>query len=107
MESCDASALPAPHDPYAALRTRNFQLYLPGSTLANLGMRMQSAAVLWEIYERTDSKLMLGYVGLVQFLPVILLALPGGQAADHFSRRRIIMVAEVLIALASLGLAIN
>lgn len=95
------------HDPYAALRVRDYQLFLPGNTLANLGMRMQSAAVYWEIYERTGSALYLGYVGLVQILPVILLALPAGHAADRFSRKRILMIAEVVIALCSAGLAIN
>ncbi len=95
------------HDPYAALRVRDYQLFLPGNTLANLGMRMQTAAVLWEIYERTGSALHLGYVGLIQILPVIALALPAGHAADQFSRRRILMIAEVVIAVCSLGLAVN
>lgn len=97
----------AQHDPYAALRIRDYRLYLPGNIFANLGMRMQSAAVLWEIYERTDSALHVGYVGLAQILPVIVLAMPGGHAADHYSRKRLIMIAEVIIASCSFGLALN
>ena len=98
---------PRRHDPYAALRIRDYQLFLPGLTLANLGMRMQNVAVLWQIYELTHSALRVGYVGLVQILPVIALALPAGHLADRVSRRRIIMIAELLIALSSLGLALN
>ena len=87
MDEGDAAS--GRHDPYAALRVRDYQLYLPGSTLANFGMRMQGAAVLWEIYERTGSALHLGFVGLVQILPVIALTLPAGHAADQFSRNSV------------------
>jgi MFS family permease len=47
----------------------------------------------------------LGLVGLVLALPVLLLALPAGQAADHFSRKRIVLVTQVMLGLASIGLA--
>lgn len=93
------------HDPYGALRLRDFRLYLAGNVIVTLGMQMQTVAVGWEIYERTRSNLALGLVGLVQFVPVILLVLVVGQIADRWSRRHIIMGAMVLFALASAGLA--
>ena len=73
--------------------------------LANLGMQMQTVAVGWEIYERTGSAMSLGWVGMVQFLPVIALALPAGYVADHFDRRLISMACLSFIASSSLGLA--
>ncbi|GMV98836.1 MAG: MFS transporter [Phycisphaerae bacterium] len=94
-----------PHDPYAALRVRDFRLFLSGAFLANCGMQMQTVAVGWEVYRRTHEALNLGLVGLVQFLPVFLLALPAGHLADHFERRRIVLMANLVIALSSLGLA--
>ena len=68
----------APHDAYAALRVPAFRRYLTGNVLALLGAQMQFVAVGWDIYERTGQTLQLGLVGLVQVVPVILLALLGG-----------------------------
>lgn len=96
----------ATHDPYTALRVADFRRLLTGNMLASIGTQMQSVAVGWELYHRTDSASALGFVGLVQFLPVILLSLPAGHAADHFSRKGIMMGALALMASASLGLAI-
>jgi MFS family permease len=93
------------HDPFAALRLRDFQLYSAGGLLAIIGQQMQSVAVGWELYERTNSAISLGFVGLLQALPVILLALPAGQLADRFDRRRIVQVAQLFMSLSSIGLA--
>ncbi|MBI4850853.1 MAG: MFS transporter [Acidobacteria bacterium] len=94
------------HDPFAALRLRDFRLYSIGGLLAIIGQQMQSVAVGWELYERTGSAMALGWVGLVQALPVLLLALPAGQLADRFDRRRIVIVAQVFMSLCSAGLAL-
>jgi len=98
------SNLPA-HDPYAALRSRDFRLYLAGHFIGVLGAQMQTVAIGWEIYRRTSSSLLLGLVGLVQFLPVILLAPITGHVADRFPRRRIMMIALSVVALSAAGLA--
>lgn len=68
---------------------------------------MQKVAVGWEIYERTGSALHLGYVGLVQFLPLVALALITGHVVDHHNRKRVLMVALLFTSLAALGLAWN
>ena len=43
------------HDPYAALRHRDYRYLLGGGVLASMGTQMQAVAVGWELYERTDS----------------------------------------------------
>ena len=96
----------ATHDPYAALRVRNYRLFLIGSLVANLGSQMLTVAVGWELYERTGSAMALGWVGLVQFVPVILFALPAGHLADRFARQRLLAAAQGVLALAALGLAV-
>lgn len=53
---------------------------------------MQSVAVGWQVYEITKRPLDLGYVGLAQFLPGILLFLISGHAADRFERRRTVAI---------------
>jgi MFS family permease len=94
-----------PHDAYAALRFADYRRVLTGSVLASLGTEMQAVAVGWELYQRTDSAAALGFVGLVQFLPVLLLSLPAGHAADRYSRKLVLAAALALMALASTGLA--
>lgn len=94
------------HDPYAALRFRDYRLLTLGTFIATLGEQMLAVAIGWEIYVRTHAALALGIVGLVQVLPVFLLSLPAGHAADRFDRKRIVIVTEVVLCAASVGLAL-
>ncbi len=95
----------ADRDPYAALRHTAYRRFLIGRAVFLIGGQMQMTAVGWQIYERLGSKLALGLVGLVQIIPVLLLALPAGHAADHFDRRKIVAGGLSLYLLCSLGLA--
>lgn len=92
-------------DAYAALRIRDFRLFLSGHLLSVLGVQMQTTAVGWQLYEKTNSELALGMVGLVQIIPMLGLALPAGQAADRFDRRKTLMSATTLALIAAFGLA--
>ncbi len=93
-----------PHDPYAALRYRDFRALVAGSFLSTLGQQMLTVAIGWDIYARTQNALMLGFVGLAQFLPVLALSLVAGHAADRYDRRVLSAVTQAEIALTSLGL---
>lgn len=93
------------HDPYAALRAPAYRAYAAGAVCANLGTQMTNVALGWDIYQRTGSAMSLGWVGLVQALPVILLALPAGQIADRFDRRRVVVMTQIAGAMMSLALA--
>lgn len=97
--------MPDTHDPYEALRVPDYRRLLAGNVLRSVGTEMQSVAVGWELYQRTDDPLMLGLVGLVQFLPVFLLALPAGHAADRYSRKGLLLLATAMTGAASAGLA--
>ncbi len=94
------------HDPYAALRFRDFRLFLIGRFITSFGNQMVSFAIGWELWLRTHSELALGMVGLVQVVPVILLSLPGGHVADQHNRRRIVVITQFLLSVCSLGLAL-
>ncbi len=95
------------HDPYAPLRLPAYRRYLSGNTILMVGQQMQKVAVGWEIYERTGSAIHLGYVGLVQFLPLVLLAIASGHVSDHYNRKRVLAVSLAFTALAAFGLAWN
>ncbi|MDA0658355.1 MAG: MFS transporter [Planctomycetota bacterium] len=101
----DTATTDREHDAYAALKIPAYRAYFIANLIAILGMQMQTTAVGWDIYERTDSKLALGYVGLVQFLPSVLLTLVTGQVADRVPRRLVLACSVLTIAIASAGLA--
>lgn len=104
MSSPEATA--ARHDPFAALRFRDFRLLIGGTFLTVVGEQMLNVALGWELYERTSSPLVLGLVGLVQVLPVIGLSLVAGHTADRFDRKRIVVLTMLAVALGALGLAL-
>jgi MFS family permease len=68
---------------------------------------MQKVAVGWEIYERTSSAWHLGYVGLVQFLPLMVFAILAGHVTDTYNRKRVLAISLFVTAMASIGLAWN
>jgi MFS family permease len=92
--------------PYAILRNRDFLYYLLGRFMASFGQQMLTVAVGWEIYERTHSPLALGLVGLTAFLPMVIMTLPAGHVADTRERKKVIVLMQAALALASLGLAL-
>ena len=92
------------HDPYAALRYPDFRLLLTGRFITTFGNEMLLFVVGWELWIRTHSALALGFVGLAQVLPVILLSLPAGHVADHYNRKRIVIITELCLAVFVLAL---
>lgn len=101
------SADNARHDSYAAFRLPSFRRYFTAHTILIFGYQMQKVAIGWEMYERTDSALFLGYVGLIHFAPLILLALFAGHVTDVYNRKWILLVSVAVNAVAAIGLAWN
>src|SRR5277367_600106 len=96
-------ATPA-HDPYGVLRHRDFAFYLVARFIASFAQQAMAVTVGWEIYERTKSKLDLGFVGLVQMAPMFLCVFPAGHVADNYNRKKVIFWAQILLGLACAGL---
>jgi MFS family permease len=86
------------------LRSRNFVSYLASRFCSATAMMMLRAGIAWHVFALTHSAFHLGMIGLVQFLPVPLLMLVGGAAADTWDRRKIMMTAQLLPLAASLVL---
>jgi MFS family permease len=91
--------------PYAAWRHRPFRLFSAGFAAALVGGQIQGAAVAWEIYSQSHREMDLGWLGLVQAVPVMLLALPAGHVADHYDRRKVVMAGQAVALLCSVALA--
>jgi len=95
------------HDAYAAFRIPAYRLYFLGNLVFILGLQMLKVAVGWEMYERTGSALNLGFVGLVQYIPQLALVSVAGHMTDIYNRKRVLMGAVALTAVAAIVLALN
>jgi MFS family permease len=105
VDQATPSATAPRNDPYASLRHRDYRWFAIASLVVSVGYNMQSMAVGWELYARTGSLMALGWVGFVQFVPIVGLSLPAGHLADRLDRRRVLAGAHALSAFASAGLA--
>ena len=91
----------------SVLGHRPFALFWFSRVLSTLAYHMQAVAVGWQVYSLTGSAFYLGLVGLVQFLPMILLTLLVGQAADRYDRRVIAGVCQGVESAAAATLALG
>jgi MFS family permease len=85
-------------------RVRSFALLFITRLSSNTANQMLAVAVGWQVYELTDSALNLGLIGLVQFMPPLVLMLLTGQVADRYNRRLILRACYVIELCASAGL---
>ncbi|MCM2293432.1 MFS transporter [Allorhizobium sp. BGMRC 0089] len=79
-------------DRFAAFRHSAYTKFFAARFLAAFATQIVSVSVGWQMYEVTENALYLGLIGLVQFLPALLLFLVTGFAADRLNRRMIIAV---------------
>lgn len=88
----------------SAFRYRDFALYWVALLATGFAMVMATVAIGWQVYSVRENALDLGLVGLAEFLPLLLLALPAGHLADRVPRRRLIafMVAMDVLVLSAL-----
>lgn len=101
----------------AVLRHRDFRFLWFARVAAVLAMQMQAVSIAWMVYDRArwtrdeaESIFLLGMVGLIQFVPILILSLFGGQMADRFHRKTIMMTsfaAEASCAVALVWIALT
>jgi MFS family permease len=88
------------------LRQRDYALYWIGTVLRVLPTQMVAVAVGWQVYSIHKDPFDLGLVGLAEFLPLPLLALPAGHLSDRFSRRLVLAISLVIGIVDALGLLV-
>ena len=91
---------------FAALRHRNYRLWFFGQMVSVLGTWMQVTAQGFLVYELTHSAAYLGYVGFASGVPAWLLMLYGGAVSDRVSRRLVLLVAQGVMMLLAIALAL-
>lgn len=80
----------------SAFRHRDFALYWVAMVTQTFGLQMALVAIGWQVYSVRKNPLDLGLVGLAEFLPLLLFALPAGQLADRVPRRRLLALMVLL-----------
>lgn len=95
----------ASRDIYSVLAVPNFRWLWVGSLGSSFAMNMQIIARGWFVYDLTSSAMDLAWVTLSFMLPSVLFSLYGGVLADRLPKRRLIVFAQSLNALATLSMA--
>lgn len=88
-----------------ALRHRKFVLLWAGMLISVAGSQMQLWALFWHIRTLSDQPVAVSGVGVSRFLPILLLSLFAGLAADRHNRRRVMLITQSLMMFTALALA--
>jgi MFS family permease len=87
-----------------SLSVPNYRRYFGGQIVSLSGNWMQMVAEIWLVLSLTGSGVAVGMTTALQFLPILLFGAWGGLLADRFSKRRLLMVTQALMALPALAL---
>ncbi len=87
--------------PYAALKIRDFRLFISARFCITLAIQIQAVVVGWQVYEITRDPLSLGLIGLAEAIPSIAVSLYAGHVADVTSRKKIILITVATLVLCS------
>lgn len=79
-----------PRDPYVAFRNAGFRRFLLSNFAFNLGRQAMSITIALQVLHWTNSAAAIGFIGLVNVIPLVFLVLPSGVLADKYDRRKII-----------------
>jgi MFS family permease len=90
-----------------AFRSRPFTLYWAGQLISIAGSQMQLWALYWHLRKLSDQPMVISGIGLARFLPIILLSLLAGVAADRFDRRKLTILTQVALGLVALVLGVS
>ncbi len=92
------------NDAYAALRFREFNIFLGMRFAMVFAWSMQFVVIEWEVYSITKDPLSLGIIGLVEVIPAVTLALFAGHIVDQKEKRGLLFKCILGFSVISLGL---
>ena len=94
----------AKNDPYAALRIKEFNIFLLLRLFLVFGWSMQFIVIEWQVYSITKDPLSLGIIGLMEIIPAFTMALFAGHIVDQKEKRNLLAICIAAFSLISLGL---
>lgn len=93
-------------DPYAALKFKEFRLFILVRFALVFGWSMQFIIIEWEVYSMTKDPLSLGMIGLMEIIPALGMALFAGHIVDQSEKRNLLMKCIIAFSFISLCLFI-
>jgi hypothetical protein len=84
-----------------------FRALFLGRIGSTVGRQVLIVATAFQVFDLTESSLVVGLLGAVQLVPSLALALIGGALADTVDRRKLIAITQTLLGVTSAGLALN
>ncbi len=93
-------------DPYAALRYREFNIFLGVRFAMVFAWAMQFIVIEWQVYSLTKDPLSLGIIGLMEVIPAVSTALFAGHFVDQMEKRNLLVKCILGFSSISLGLFI-
>lgn len=87
--------------------SRDYRLLFASQSISFFGAMMSFVVLPWQMFQLTHSSLVVGMLGVVEFVPTITMAFVGGALADYVDRRRMVLTTEFLMAVSSAGLVVN
>ena len=91
-------------DPYAALRYKEFNVFLLLRFAMVFAWSMQFIIIEWEVYSLTKSALSLGMIGLMEVIPAIGMALFAGHIVDQKEKKGMLVKCILGFSIISFGL---
>lgn len=91
-------------DPYAALRFKEFKIYLLARFIMIFAWSMQFIVIEWQVYSMTKDPWSLAMIGLMEFLPAALMALFAGHIVDQKEKRNLLIKCIIGFTLIGIGL---
>jgi MFS family permease len=92
------------NDPYAALRIKEFNIFLLVRFALVFGWSMQFVVIEWQVYALTKDPLSLGIIGLMEIIPAFSMALFAGHIVDQREKRNLLALCIAAFSLISFGL---
>lgn len=92
------------NDPYAALRIKEFNIFLLLRFALVFGWSMQFIVIEWQVYALTNDELSLGIIGACEFIPAFFMAPFAGHIVDRKEKRNLFACIIALFSLISFGL---
>ncbi|WP_395064428.1 MFS transporter [Flavobacterium sp.] len=92
------------NDPYAALRYREFNLFLIMRFAMVFAWSMQFVIIEWEVYSLTKNPLSLGIIGLMEIIPAVSMALFAGHIVDQSEKKGLLIKCIFGFSVVSFGL---
>ena len=88
-------------------RSGDFRLLYLGQMISGFGTAVTYVTLPLQMYQLTKSTVMVGLIGVAEFVPMILMAFLGGMLADRLDRRKLILATDIIMAMVLVGLTFN